>query len=437
MDTHFDILIDASGSMGDFKGDDGVNYLLPDKSTRTDLVKKILINSIIPKLQFTKNIDICTFRKELIYNEKKELIVDITKPLLKNIYNGFFNKDLIINAVSNIENPEIGGTPLFSVLFEKIEKRKNKDLNIIILSDGDANDNKNFDKEILKKIKSENINCKIYFIGISQNEEAQFKSKNLTNETNGFYVNIEAINYKQDLFDSFLFDFNTTITADALKESLKIQPSIVENITEKKVEVKKELDTIEEVKSESLLEKEVEPSDIKSQVAENTKSLQLISSQLDQIVKQISFMGNHKSREDDEFLDNEDEEFNKLIGFKTERILFEVLKSKWKDTTWLNENGEQGNPYDFEVIFEGQTYFMECKGTVTNLKEFFLTKNEWLFYLANRGKYRLYFVSNINSQNPLVHRIEDLLKDIEEGKLIPCSSINRKVKADRILFQII
>jgi glutaredoxin 2 len=81
-------------------------------------------------------------------------------------------------------------------------------------------------------------------------------------------------------------------------------------------------------------------------------------------------------------------------------------------------------------------YYIECKGSVSNTEEFFLTKNEWQFYLQNRNNYRLYFVSDINSQNPTIHRIEDLLKDMEEGKLIPCSSVNRKVKADRILFQI-
>ena len=117
--------------------------------------------------------------------------------------------------------------------------------------------------------------------------------------------------------------------------------------------------------------------------------------------------------------------------------MFDFLKLKWEATIWLNENGEQGKPYDFEVTIDGATYFIECKGSTSNSKEFFLTKNEWLFYLANHKNYRLYFVSEINSQNPTIHRIKDLLKDMEEGKLIPCSSVNRKVKADRIVFQII
>ncbi len=159
---------------------------------------------------------------------------------------------------------------------------------------------------------------------------------------------------------------------------------------------------------------------------------------MDSIVKQISFIGKEKSNEKDEFEANEDEERNRFIGYQCEKHINSVfINNKWEKVNWLNENAEQNKPYDFEVTVSGVNYFIECKGSTSNSKEFFLTKNEWLFYLANRKNYRLYFVSEINSQNPTIHRIEDLLKDMEEGKLIPCSSVNRKVKADRILFQII
>ena len=54
MNTHFDILIDASGSMGYLKDKDGnpdISFLLSDGiTTRTELVKHILKNTIIPKL---------------------------------------------------------------------------------------------------------------------------------------------------------------------------------------------------------------------------------------------------------------------------------------------------------------------------------------------------------------------------------------------------
>jgi hypothetical protein len=307
------------------------------------------------------------------------------------------------------------------------------------LSDGDDSENKEFDSKIIETIGSKN--CKIYFIGISQNEEAQIKSKNLAEKTNGFYVNLEVMNYDETVFNNMLFEFNTTITSHALKESLKIEPTVVEPISET-LENKIESNIIEVVKEDEIIEEEIiqndiEPIELKKQVEENTKSLQLITSQLDSIVKQISFIGKEKTNNEDEFEANEDEERNRIIGYQCEKHLFtQYLKKNWKDTNWLNELEEQSKPYDFEIIIKDVKYYIECKGSVSNTEEFFLTKNEWQFYLQNRNNYRLYFVSDINSQNPTIHRIEDLLKDMEEGKLIPCSSVNRKVKADRILFQI-
>jgi len=63
METHFEILIDASGSMGYMKGSKEYEnkYLLPDGSTRTELVKKILNNNIYPKLNFLNDIEVKTF----------------------------------------------------------------------------------------------------------------------------------------------------------------------------------------------------------------------------------------------------------------------------------------------------------------------------------------------------------------------------------------
>jgi hypothetical protein len=249
------------------------------------------------------------------------------------------------------------------------------------------------------------------------------------------------MNYDETVFNNMLFEFNTTITSHALKESLKIEPTVVEPISET-LENKIESNIIEVVKEDEIIEEEIiqndiEPIELKKQVEENTKSLQLITSQLDSIVKQISFIGKEKTNNEDEFEANEDEERNRIIGYQCEKHLFtQYLKKNWKDTNWLNELEEQSKPYDFEIIIKDVKYYIECKGSVSNTEEFFLTKNEWQFYLQNRNNYRLYFVSDINSQNPTIHRIEDLLKDMEEGKLIPCSSVNRKVKADRILFQI-
>lgn len=463
MRIHFDILIDASGSMGYMKGE-GVNenkYLLPDGSTRTDLVKKILLNSIIPKLSFVDSLTFSTFRNEFEFDkEGKRIIIDNKYkdyPATKLFYSGYYDSKMINSIVSKIKNPDPGGTPLFWAIKSTIDQKVN--LNIIILSDGDANDRPQFDEEVLKQIRYSNKKCKIYFIGIDQDDNAQKKSKNLADKTGGFYVNLDIFNYNEHLFDSMLFEWNTAITSNALKDSLKINTAITKTkpiiaipdvkketvievqdikIKEVSIEVNKTEACSKEIEIEKQTIEEIEPTDLIKQVEDNTKSLKLITSQLDSIVKEISFIRKGSSTDEDEFTANEDEANNRAIGYKCEKYLHSVfLKNNWEKVNWLNEVSEQSMPYDFEVTVNGINFYIECKGTVTSSKEFFLTKNEWLFYLKNRKNYRLYFVIGVNSGNTIVHRIEDLLIDMEKGKLIPCSSVNRKVKADRILFQII
>ncbi|MBC7523242.1 MAG: DUF3883 domain-containing protein [Flavobacterium sp.] len=449
MGEHFEILIDASGSMGHMKGTKFENkFLLPDaKTTRMELAKKILINSVFPKLSFVEKLSISTFLGNLQYDNLGNKIPMTNgkakfNPASKIFYSDSYDEKNINLIVSKIENPAEAGTPLAWILVEKISKSNINKLNIIVLSDGDDSIVEKFDEEVLNVIRKSRKECKIYFIGIDQDKDAIEKSKNLAQKTNGFYVNLKIVNYDEAIFDSMLFEFNTTITSNALKENLKIETTLHESIatSNEKREIKNIIEVEREVKSVKIetSKKNDDPINLHKQVYENTKSLQLITSQLDSIVKQISFIGKEKANDEDEFIANDDEERNRVIGYQCEKYINSVLlKNKWEKVNWLNENAERSKPYDFDVTVKGINYYIECKGSTSNSKEFFLTKNEWLFYLANRKNYRLYFVSEINSQNPTVHRIEDLLKDMEQGKLIACSSINRKVKADRILFQII
>lgn len=464
MNQHFDILIDASGSMGYMKGTENENkLLLPDGSTRTDLVKKILINSIIPKLSFVENLTISTFRNEIQLDKNGKQIINNIKhkvsPQTNIFYNGHYDSKIINSIITKIENPKLGATPLFWAMAILINQKGKENLNLIVLSDGDANDRPQFDEEVLKTIDKNQKHCKIYFIGIDQNIEAQKKSRNLAVKTGGFYVNLNIMNYNEKMFDSMLFEWNATITSNALKDKLKNNAAItktkpiiaipdvkketvieVPDIKNKEVsiEVNKTEAGSKEIEIEKQTIEEIQPTDLIKQVEDNTKSLQLITSQLDSIVKEISFIRKGTSTDEDEFTANEDEANNRAIGYKCEKYLHSVfLKNNWEKVNWLNEVSEQSKPYDFEVTVKGINFYIECKGTVTSSKEFFLTKNEWLFYLKNRKNYRLYFVSGVNSGNTTVHRIEDILIDMEKGKLIPCSSKNRKVKAERILFQII
>lgn len=456
---NINILIDASGSMGFMEGA-GVEhenkYLLPDGSTRTQLVKKILINSIIPKLSFVENLEINSFRQEATLDSEGQKIIVNNKvlevPKNYSCFSGKYNFEIIKNEIEKIENPKSGGTPLFWAISMILHQKNKDDFNIIVLSDGDANDKINFDEEILRQIDICKKKCTVYFIGIDQDEESQKKSKNLAEKTNGFYVNIDLVNYSEEKFESLLFSLNATIITNGLKwyNNLNQKDLYDEHIiplTIRDDEYDKKLEAISNNVSfknenqssdkKSRIDDNIKVESIAEQVEFNTKSLGLIETQMQSLVKEISYLRKDKLNIEDEFVSNEDEELNKKIGYQCEQFLNSIFKTNnWEKVNWLNELNEQSKPYDFEVTVSGINYYIECKGSIKNSKEFFLTKNEWQFYLQNRNNYRLYFVSEINAANPEIIRIEDLLVDMGDGKLIPCSGVNRKVKADRILFQI-
>ena len=180
MKTHFEILIDASGSMGYMKNTTEENkYLLPDKSTRTDLVKKIILNNILPNLTHAKELTIKTFRGVSLHNDKKELVCykDSKRPIVElsatTIYNNSYNLLDLEKSISDIENPPVGGTPLCKALLQPIIKHQKS--TVLLITDGDSNDVVNFHINIINKIRENKHSTTIFIIGIDQNEKAQNK----------------------------------------------------------------------------------------------------------------------------------------------------------------------------------------------------------------------------------------------------------------------
>lgn len=436
MESHFELLIDASGSMGYMKGskEEG-KYLLPDGETRTDLVKKIINTSLIDIFPLSTNLDVFTFRKSISLDKYGKKIIKVKDAIdakgskirqqyypefndLKAIYNGAINISLIKDKINAINNPDIGGTPLWWSLSVLINKSKTKTI-IIVLSDGDANDKANFDTEILKLIETKKKDCIIYFIGIDQDEVATKKSKNIATKTGGIYVNLKAINYDTSKLDILLSKLKTQLAANVLKESIESTKSIPVIIPS-------------ETKNNSSVP------DIENQVKQNTQSLGHISIQLDNILKLLHSQNNDDSIDDVKIIENTI--YNLRVGRDSEKYLFNELKILFKNNKavkvfWLNEETEKGLPYDFLVKNDSEEFYYECKGTSSDLNEFQLTKNEWNFYLDNIGKYRLCFVSNIDSK-PSYIKLMNLLEDMRSKVIIPCATKNRNYKANRLVFQI-
>ena len=233
------------------------------------------------------------------------------------------------------------------------------------------------------------------------------------------YINLKAINYDTSKLDILLSKLKTQLVANVLKDSI--------------VSTKSNPVTIQSEK-----ENNSSSPGIENQVKRNTQSLGHISIQLDNILKLLHSQNDDESNDDLEIIENTI--YNQRIGRDSEKYLFNELKEFFKNKTsinvlWLNEIEEKGFPYDILIQDGNKEFYYECKGTSSNLNEFQLTKNEWNFYLNNIGKYRLCFVTNIDS-TPSYIRLMDLLDDMRNKTITPCATQNRKYKANRIVFQI-
>lgn len=250
MKAHLRILIDASGSMGYMKGqkDHENKYLLPDGSTRMELTKKILSEDFIPYLDFIHLILIHTFRKSYYYNPdgtiKGENGVALDYFDHKSIYASTFHKENIQKAISKITNPLPGGTPIFEALKKAITDFKLSTLDkkiIILFTDGDSNDELEFDTKILEYLQTIKMEISIYIIGIDQDEVAEKKSKNLTEKTKGKYINQMLFELKSGILTSTLnqisqpeVKINKPISLSITKEESKSETILVQKSTVEK-----------------------------------------------------------------------------------------------------------------------------------------------------------------------------------------------------------
>lgn len=431
MGAFIDIIIDGSGSMGYMKGageEHENKYLIDETHTRTDLVKKIIKENLILKLDFSSHISINSFcNKKKLDASGKPVIKDkkyVEYPVFVPLYSGVFDEKQIINSINNVQNPQPGGTPLRWAILNKVNKATSENHHIIVFSDGDGHfDNyvdEDWHKIVSDRLKKLGKEVKIHIVGIAQNEKARTKSKNLCDRTNGVYVNMDAIDYDKNTLNSLLFGLKSNIASTTIQK--KVKPIIREKPIKTQQSVDDKPNSIE---FEDKL-------DIESQVEKNTEIISLISNQLDNILRLLESRGSLENESKVEVVENEAQ--NKRVGRLAEKFLYqELLKNNWEKVEWLNEEQEKYLPYDFKISDKGKTFYYECKGTSGDSNEFQLTKDEWEYYLKNKESYRVCFVSNVDSQ-PAFIRFIDLLEDMNAGKISPFSKENRKIKGGRIIF---
>ena len=186
--TIIEILIDSLGSMGYMKGSEGEGKYLIDGVTRMHLAKRILIEHIIPTIDFADHVIVRIFRT----NSKKEGNEIINNLSISIIYQGNFEKQKILNAISSLQDPLPGGTPITAAIeaaAENLSRFSNSDRKIIFVTDGEENGGGNY-VDALKKVELLNgIPCKIFIVGLAQDEQSESKIKEIAS---GGYYNIKS-----------------------------------------------------------------------------------------------------------------------------------------------------------------------------------------------------------------------------------------------------
>jgi hypothetical protein len=175
-------------------------------------------------------------------------------------------------------------------------------------------------------------------------------------------------------------------------------------------------------------------------IQNNSTAFTLISKQLLSITEAIDGFKKSSSPDDEEIDAVENPELNERIRIASESFLNNILQKKFGSRIkWLNEQTESGQSYDFEVLdtFDNSIeYYIECKASMNSDKVFYMTKNEWRFFLEYKSKYQVYFISNALS-NPQLTKINNLMEHIINGHVVPFSTKNIRLKAERIIFTIL
>lgn len=411
MNTVIEILIDNSNSMGPFEAEKGnTTYLLPDGSTRMELAKKILIEEIIPKLDYAQQVTIRRFHS-LSYTDKT------TKPIIETVYSGTLDKQVVIKKISDIEIPKnTGGTPITAAVklaIDELAKYPSADKKIILVTDGQETDGGDYKKTAEDALKQLGITCNIFIVGIAQDQDSEKKSQALTSLTGGTYINLKAKLYDIGSLQSAL----RPIFFEAVNASLhRIVNVVNSNVTKATIKIEKV--------SEENFEENKNPSDYEILAKNNATAINLISKQLQSITEAITSLQkrNNNDESDENIVIAEDQELNERIRIASEGYLNEKLIEKFGDKVkWMNKDKESGSSYDFEVsdIFDNNPeFYIECKASMHSEKVFYMTKGEWIFFLQNTSKYQLFFISNALTSPNLI-KVGNLLDSILSRRVIP------------------
>ena len=429
MDTRIEILIDLSNSMGSMSGTpDQGKYLLPNGSTRMNLQKKILLDEVLPTIDYAKKITIRTF-----HSRDAKLVAPI-------IYDGPFILNSLQNAVFTLpSDPQnTGGTPITDAITLSIcELSKNRvaDSKIILITDGGENGTGNYIEKSKEALDKYNIQCKIFIVGISQDSIQESKARDLTTFTKGAYLNLNSTQYDSNYVKAQLTSLKMAIIHDTIDSAnkLKTPDKIIERKPE--LDLENKLVQLQNESDRSLFLSKIE--DLGLQLQNQIKTTQSLLSDILILKAQIGKL-NFQSIETTTL--TIDSDYSEDIRMKSETFAYEILLNKHpnKIVKWLNSNGESYANHDFEILNESNEieWFIECKGTPLRKKTFYLTDNEWDFFLETKDNYQIIRVYNLNEKSEY-KIIDNLLESLKKGEVVPYLLEPELLKERRVFLTLI
>lgn len=422
--TVTEFIIDLSASMKD----------------KMALTKRMLIQDIIPNLDYSSRIGIKSFSG-----------VTGQPPVIQELPLNIIDIQSIRQTISRLQYKN-GGTPISEAIRQSIITLKEYSVNdkkIILVTDGEEDSGGDY-LAGCKKARSEGINCEIHIIGVGLNHRAQTKAREISKLTNGTFSNIpftqgteyNHINIKNNLSTFYNAVNNNKIIAPIQTKAsmpLKSAPTISHEPTKVDKEILKSDSIVQVEDNIKKIETETEVTlndENKRNKLENTNLI------LESLVKEIKEIRDDikKLKSDTNAIPEivENLELNERIRLISEKYLFELLKVKYPNRVkWLNENGETGSNHDFEILEEDGSveYYIECKGTTKNKMTFYVTKNEWNLFLNNTKNYQIYFIQN-TLENPTHIFINNLLDWLLKGKIFPYLKSRDIIKEERVFLTI-
>lgn len=204
METQIEILVDLSYSMRKPLYE-GVDIEEP----KIKITKTLLIEKLIPTLDFYSKISLHTFNADGEYEEANiHTILD----------DEYTSKIELTKKVNKIRRPN-GWTPISAAIDFAVERLKEKesfDKKIIMLTDGVETCHGDY-LESARQATYSGVNCKIFIIGVGElTETAVNEFEEIADITDGKFVNIGVEDQEEEEIEQELHDLFSAISLDTI-----------------------------------------------------------------------------------------------------------------------------------------------------------------------------------------------------------------------------